>query len=114
MRELFRRIHYLLHRHRLERELDDEMAAHREMMPEERRRAFGSTSRFHDEIRDTWGWLWFDHLRQDLLYAARSFMRERRFALSAVMAITLAVGAADGCLQRCRSKPVQGVAILPG
>ena len=37
MRKLFRRIHHLLNRQRLERELDDEMSAHREMMPPERR-----------------------------------------------------------------------------
>ena len=72
MGKLLRRIHYLLNREKLERELDDEMSAHREMMPPERRGAFGNTLRFHDESRDLWGWLWFEHLRQDLIYAACS------------------------------------------
>jgi putative ABC transport system permease protein len=94
MRKLFRRVYYLLHRGRLERELEDEMAAHREMMPQDRRSSFGNTLRVYDEIRDAWGWLWLDHLRQDLLYASRGFIRERRFALSALAAIGLAVGAA--------------------
>ena len=94
MRKLFRRIHYLLHRRRLERELDDEMAAHREMMAPGRRSAFGSTLRLREEVRDTWGWLWLDHLRQDLFYAARGFVREPRFTLSALAAVLLAVGAA--------------------
>jgi predicted permease len=87
-------MYHLLHRKRLERELEDEMAAHREMMEPERRRAFGNTLRFHDQSRDVWGWLWFDHLRQDLIFAARGFSRDRQFTLSALVAILLAVGAA--------------------
>ena len=94
MSRFFRRIHHLLHRGRLERELEAEMALHREMMPPERRAAFGNPLRFHDQSRDLWGLLWLSHLRQDLLYAARGFTRDRRFALSALGAITLAVGAA--------------------
>ena len=94
MGKLLRRIHHLVHRRRLESELEEEMAAHREMMPPERRGAFGSSLRFRDESRDLWGWLWIDHLRQDLLYAVRGFARERRFTFSALLAITLAVGAA--------------------
>ena len=94
MGKLFRRIHHLLNRKRLERELEDEMAAHREMMPEGRRGAFGNTLRLREEVRDAWGLLWLDHLRQDLFYAARGFFRERRFTLSALAAISLAIGAA--------------------
>jgi predicted permease len=41
-----------------------------------------------------WGWLWFDHVRQDLACAARGFTRDRRFTLSAIGAILLAVGTA--------------------
>src|SRR5215831_16847745 len=94
MRRLLRRIYYLFHRNRLEQELFDEMAAHREMMDPERRHAFGNTLRFHDQSRDLWGGLWFDHLRQDLILAARGFSRDRQFTLSALIAVLLAVGAA--------------------
>jgi predicted permease len=94
MGKLLRRIHHLLNRARLERELDDEMSAHREMMPPERRRDFGKAIRFHDESRDVWGCLWLDYIRQDFTYAARGFTRDRRFTLSALAAISLAVGAA--------------------
>jgi putative ABC transport system permease protein len=94
MGKLFRRIYYLLHRERLERELSNEMDAHREMMPEDRRNLFGNSWRLQDEIRDSWGGLWLDHLRQDCSYAVRGFLRERRFTLSALVAISLAVGAA--------------------
>ena len=43
MRKSFRRIHFLLNRRRLEQELEDEMAAHREMMTADRHHAFGNT-----------------------------------------------------------------------
>ena len=94
MRKLLRRIYYLLNRDRLQRELSEEMAAHREMMPPERRGEFGNTLYLQDESRDVWGWLWFDHLRQDVRFAVRGFVRDRRFTVSALGAICLAVGAA--------------------
>lgn len=94
MAKLFRRMHHWLRRSRMERDLDLEMTAHREMVPPDRRDAFGNPLRFHDESRDVWGWLWIDHLRQDLIYAARGFTRDRRFSLSAFAAVSLAIGAA--------------------
>ena len=94
MGRFLRRVHHALHRERLERELDEEMAAHREMMPPERRATFGAAAQLHDARRDVWGWRWLDHLRHDLIYGARGFRRDRRFALPAVGAIVLAVGAA--------------------
>jgi hypothetical protein len=87
-------MYHLLHRKRLERELEDEMAAHRERMGPERRHAFGNTLRFHDQSRDLWGGLGFDHLRQNLIFAARGFSRDRQFTFSALAAIFHAVGAA--------------------
>jgi predicted permease len=92
--KFLRRIYHVLNRKRSERELDDEMSAHREMMPPERRGAFGNTLRLHDETRDLWGWLWFDHVRLDLVCAARGFTRDRRFTVCAIGAILLGIGAA--------------------
>ena len=94
MGKLFRRIHYLLNRHRLERELEQEMAAHREMMAADRRTAFGNTLLLREDARDAWGWTWLVHSARTLRTAVRGFLRERRFALSTITAITLAVGAA--------------------
>jgi len=91
---ILRRLYFLLHRDRLERELAEEMDAHRDMLPPARRAAFGNLAHLHDETRDVWGGLWLDHLGHDLRYAARGFTRDRRFTLSAVAAIALAVGAA--------------------
>lgn len=94
MRKTFRRIYYLIHQRRLERELEDEMAAHREMMTRDRRRTFGNALQLQEQARDVWGWQWVDDLRQDLRQAVRGFIRDRRVALSALVAIMLAVGAA--------------------
>ena len=94
MGKLLRCIHYLLHRDRMDQELAEEMAAHREMMAADRRGAFGNALHLREQSRDVWGWLWIEHFLQDLRYAARGFRRDRRFTLSAFGAIFLAVGAA--------------------
>lgn len=80
MRKLYRRFHALMHRRRIERQLAEEMAAHQEMMPANRRRNFGSTLRLREEAADQWGWTWLDQLRQDLLYGARALRRSPGFA----------------------------------
>ena len=49
MRELFRRIGYLLNRSRLERELEGEMAFHREMAARHGGERFGNTLRLREE-----------------------------------------------------------------
>ena len=54
MRKLIRRISAFLNRRRLQQQLADEMDAHREMMPPERRTRFGSTLRFHEQTADEW------------------------------------------------------------
>ena len=67
MRELLRRIGYLWNRRRLEREMADEMAYHRELMAPDRRTDFGSDLRLREDAREIWGWAWLDRLRQDLV-----------------------------------------------
>src|ERR1700733_11374558 len=70
---LLRRLLYFLNRRKIRRELDEEMAAHLEMMPEERRSSFGAGLRLREDARQVWVWTWLDQLLQDLVYAARTF-----------------------------------------
>ena len=92
MHKFFRRLNALFHRRRLQHELEEEMAAHREMMPAERRRHFGSALRFQEEAGDQWGWTWLDHVRQDILYGMRSLGRSPGFALTAIAVLSLGIG----------------------
>jgi len=91
MGELWRRIWYFLNRSRLERELREEMAAHRAMMTPASPR-FGNELRLREEASDVWGWGWFDHLRQDVRFAVRLLFRAPLFTLTAVTVLALGVG----------------------
>ncbi len=94
MRKLLRRIHYLLNREKLERELEDELAAHRAMMPEEQRTQFGNALQLRERSRESWGWTWMDDLGQDGTYGWRGLRRDLRFSLSVLAALALSIGAA--------------------
>ena len=92
MRKLFRRIHFLLNRQRLERELAEEMEAHSAMMPADRRPHFGNTARLQEDSREVWSWSWLDQLWQDLGYGARVLGRAPGFTVGAVAVLALGVG----------------------
>ncbi len=90
--KLLRRIGYLLNRGALERDLQDEMSAHREMLATNRQASFGSTLRLREESRDVWGFVWLDQLRQDLAYGMRQMRRSQGFTLMAITVLALGVG----------------------
>jgi hypothetical protein len=96
--ELWRRVHYLVHRSRFERELDEEMAAHRAMkgageFP------FGNTRRLREEASEAWGWSWWDQLRQDLTFGTRMLGKSPAFTLTAIAILALGVGMNIGAFQ---------------
>lgn len=90
MGELWRRISYLLHRRRLDAELEADMEFHREMAARAGHNNFGNTLRMREQSREAWGWTWLDRLVQDLRYGARILARSPGFTL--MMALVLAIG----------------------
>jgi len=91
MGEFFRRMLYLLTQRRRDRELREEMAAHREMAAESGAR-FGDDLRLREDAREAWGWMWLDRLKQDLVYAPRVLRRSPSFTVTAVMILGLGIG----------------------
>src|SRR6266480_7596759 len=96
-----------LHKSRSESRLDKELRFHLErqiadfvaagMSPEEaRRRArleFGGLERVKEEVRDTRWETHIDNAFRDFRYAIRNLRKERRFALIAIFALALGIGA---------------------
>jgi predicted permease len=106
LRDLFLRLHAMVAPHRVERELNDELAFHIERDTQKliaaglspidaRTRAiarFGSVSLAADQCRDARGTAFVDALLRDISYALRTFRRAPLAALTIVATIALGLG----------------------
>jgi predicted permease len=89
--EWIRRVWYLLNRHRFDAALEQEMAAHRAMMPDPAR--FGNSVRLREDSLEVWGWRWLDDVVRDLRFAGRTLRRTPGFSLVVIISLALATGA---------------------
>ena len=101
-----RRLAFLFNGRRHEDELAEEMAVHRELAREglEREglspadardashRAFGSDALAMNRSRDVWVLPWFQDIMQDVRFAIRMLVKDRRFTVAAVAALALGIG----------------------
>jgi putative ABC transport system permease protein len=91
MGEFFRRIYYLLNRGKLERELENDIEVHREMLGENRR-DFGNPTHVREQSREAWGWAWLDRLVQDVGYGLRVLRKNPGYTAVALLALGLGIG----------------------
>jgi putative ABC transport system permease protein len=82
------------------------------MSPSEARQAairrFGSVPLAGDQSREAWGWLWLEHLWQDIRFALRSFRKNAGFTAVALGSLMLGIGASIALFS-----VVYGVLIAP-
>ncbi len=96
---LLSRISNLFRTGRLEREIDEELAAHlaeaaeegREA--EESRRSLGSALHHREESRDARIVVWLDSLRADVVFGCRQLLKRKVTSAAAILSLALAIGA---------------------
>lgn len=92
MSEFLRRISYLLNRSKVDRELQNDIEFHREMLSADSRRDFGNPAVIRERAREAWGWGWLDRLTQDLQFGYRLLKKSPGVAITAILVLALGIG----------------------
>src|SRR5262245_7805317 len=106
VRRLLARLRYLLHHGKHDNDLREAMALHREMTRSQfekrglsareadaaSRRRFGNDALARNEARDVWIWPGLQDISQDVRFAVRVLVKDRRFTIAAIVALALGVG----------------------
>jgi ABC-type antimicrobial peptide transport system permease subunit len=100
------RIRALLHRGRLNRDIDDELQFHLAARASRYREAgvepgeaerlsqlkFGNPTSFQEVLRDMWTFRWLEIMLQDIHYAARTLARSPGFSAATILTLALGIG----------------------
>ncbi len=119
-------LHNLLHRDRMQRDLDDELRAMvdllveekiaRGMQPWEARRAaaieMGGVELLKEKVRDVKMGVHVDALLQDVKHAFRHFRRSPGFAVAAVLTLALGIGANTAMFSVLNRLAIQRLSVL--
>jgi len=106
MRDLLRRVWYVIRQRQFERDLAEEIEFHRAMAQQElerngvpgasaedaARRAIGNTTLAREDSRAVWIWPWLESLWQDAAYALRNLRRQPGFTAVVVLVLATVIG----------------------